>query len=82
MKKERLNDFKSQVIKVKYTLPGFNFSIIINIVALLSSWALHESMFRSLIAFIFGWIYLIGWVVFGDSATKEGLEYISEYYDI
>jgi hypothetical protein len=61
-------------------IPRFNISLIFQIVAVLSSWALHESVLRSLIAFLFGFLYLIAWAIFGDSATKEGIDFIINYY--
>ena len=61
-------------------IPRFNIHLIFQLIALLTSWALHESLIRSFFAFIFGFIYLVAWIFFGDAATKEGLDFIIEYY--
>ena len=66
---------------IEYNLiPKMNIAFIFQIIAVLSSWALHESIIRSIFAYIFGFIYLLCWAIFGDSATKEGMEFIIEYY--
>lgn len=61
-------------------IPRLNFTLLLQLVAVLTSWALHESVIRSFVAFLFGGLYLVAWILFGDSATKEGMDYIIEYY--
>lgn len=61
-------------------IPKLNFALIFQIAAMLSSWALHESIIRSLLAFIFGFWYLLAWAIWGDSATGDGIRYIIEYW--
>ena len=61
-------------------IPRLNIGLIFQILALMSSWALHESIVRSFLAFIFGFLYLVAWVLFGDSATKEGVIFAIDYW--
>lgn len=61
-------------------IPKLDIGFILQLIAVLTSWALHESVIRSLIAYLFGTIYLVSWLLFGDAATKEGFQFIVEYY--
>lgn len=69
--------------KVNYSInlmPKLNIHLVLQIAALMMSWALHESVLRSLVAFIFGLFYIVLWAVFGDSATAEGVQCVVNYW--
>lgn len=61
-------------------IPRLNISLIFQLLAMLSSWALHESVLRSILAFFFGGWYLLAWAIWGDSATGDGIRYIIDYW--
>lgn len=58
----------------------FDFSIIIQIIAFLISFATNKSIGWAIVHFIFGLWYIIYWIITGDNANEEGMQEIINYW--